>query len=47
VDVQLCVEKFSMIPGYPFHLGQKIHLSQEPEKLNMKSTSLGNTSILC
>ena len=43
VDAQLCVEKFSMTLGCPFHLGQKIRLSQEPEKLNMKSTFLGNT----
>ena len=43
VDAQLCVEKFLMTLGCPFHLGPKIRLSQEPEKLNMKSTFLGNT----
>ena len=42
VDAQVCVEKFSMTLGCPFHLGQKIRLSQEPEKLDMKSTYLGN-----
>lgn len=42
LDVQRYVEKFLMTRGCPFHRGQKTRLFQEPEKLNMKSTFLGN-----
>lgn len=45
LDVQRCVEKFLMTRGCPFHRGQKTRLFQEPEKLNMKSTFLGNICI--
>ena len=41
VAVQRCVEKSSMTPGCPFHLGQKIHPFQEQGKHNTKSTYLG------
>ena len=41
VEEQHCAEKFSMTHGCPFPPGQKIHLSLEQEKLNMKSTYLG------
>lgn len=41
VAVQPCVEKSSMTPGCPSHLGQKTHPFQEQEKHNMKSTYLG------
>ena len=45
VDALHCVEKSSMTPGCPFRHGQKTHHFQEQEKLNMKSTFLGNTSV--
>ena len=41
VAVQPCVEKSSMTPGCPSHLGQKIHPFQEQGKHNMKNTYLG------